>query len=115
MTNRKGYLTAEEAEKTLSVPCLLILRGLCEVVFPNRNRGKPSDVVYIHPVSPLAGNGPGFIVSGKQWEICVVPVLKDPVWIEQATGADAPSLLSDEDLLLYMGKALRSSFEQKGY
>jgi hypothetical protein len=114
MLTRRGYLTAEEAEKTLRIPCIEILKGWSQVSFPNRNKGRPSIIAYISPVTTASQLRQGIYVSGHQWETCVVPILKDPTWIEQTRGLTAP-LCDSDDLILYLGSVIRESFKQKGY
>lgn len=110
-------MTPDEAKSILTLPCLQILLGNAQPVFPTRNRGNWSPLVRIIPVKR---NSSGIvypvIVDGKQWQTCVVPVLKDPQW----TVTDplmSTSLFGGDPYLIVeaFGNALRESFQLGGY
>jgi hypothetical protein len=117
-------LSAAEAEEMLAAPCLMILLGLAQPVFPNWHRGSPSVSVLVQQVRSasvgLYGVTPVGVlpcwVDWRQWQQGVVPVLKDERWRVGTPLANA--LLRTEGpqgLLGLIGQSLRQSFEQSGW
>ena len=113
-------LSPAEAEEVLALPCLLILAGIAQPVFPTGDRSTPSPAVLIRKVR---GGPPGLstclpvVVDWRQWRTSVVPVLEDETW---RTGNPVTSALlgsggGKERLTLLIGKALRASFKSAGW
>lgn len=115
-------LAPSEAEEQLPVPCLLILMGVAQPVFPNRDRSGPSPVVLVVRVDGkrLSVDVPSvvlpFPVDWRQWRTAVVPVLEDEKW--RVTNPVMSALLSRggvSEYLRLLGSALRESFSEAGW
>lgn len=118
-----NLLTADQAVK-LAEPCLWIVMGLAQVIFPGSGRGRPSSYVMVIKVGdPLSGGGrfvpplgdePVCLDSG-QWRTCVQPLLEDrdrwdpyaPLWVSDPNRWD--------QILILLRAALKNSFQTQGY
>lgn len=112
-------LTPDEAKAVLAIPCLRILVGDAQPVFPTRNRGNWSPLVCIFPIR-LSTSGPvttyPVVVDGRQWERAVVPVLLDPQWqVSNSVIRTALTGGQQQWLLDAFGNAIRASFQAAGY
>lgn len=114
-------LSPAEAQEQLPLPCLFVLLGVAQPVFPTRDRGTPSPVVLIHKVKDYGGKFGlstavlPFPVEWRQWQRSVIPVLEDERWRVRGN----PVVLLDTDgvdgLLADIGWALRTSFIEGGW
>ena len=115
-------LSPEEAQKELPIPCLLILGGVAQPVFPFANRSTPSTMVLICKVREMDASYGGFRASlaypvvFRQWRTAVIPVLTDERWAAR-NPLNVASLLTGglPELLEQLGKALRTSFSVAGW
>jgi hypothetical protein len=116
-------LSPAEAKEQLAVPCLLILAGVAEPVFPNRDRSTPSPTVLI-----MGTKVPGVFWAGlptsmlpvpvewRQWKTAVVPVLEDERW-RVRNPLNAALIRTGETVQLVegIGLALSASFAEAGW
>lgn len=114
-------LSPSEAKKELSVPCLLILAGVAEPVFPIRDRGTPSPMVLIswvrnRPQPDLPSVVLPVPVEWRQWRTAVVPVLEDEMW-RMSNPLTAALILTGGTpaLIEQFGLALEASFVAAGW
>lgn len=114
---RAKMRTAEEAKVQLADPCLQIILGMAEPVFPQSTRGSPSATVMIVRVRP-GGEGwrPPVGVDWNQWRLGMVPVLEDDRWrIDNAWLKVALQTGRQDWVLGLIGDALKESFEGEGW
>jgi len=116
-------LSPVEAETELAVPCWLILAGVAQPVFPNRDRGTPSPVVLISRVKnrlpsnfDLPQTGLPYPVDWRQWRTAVVPVLENQMWspVNPVTAASITTG-SSQEIISLLGRALNASFVAAGW
>ena len=116
-------LSPSQAEVQLPIPCLLILQGVAQPIFSNRDRGFPSPVVLISRVSAYPRgmtDTPSVIlpfpVDGRQWRTAVKPVLEDETWgVDQPLMASLMAAGGVGEYLRLLGYALRQSFIDAGW
>lgn len=111
MSKAGKHLTSEEAEKKLAAFVLGLIMGKGYVSFPQSTRGTPSPVVLV------VSEGSQVYVKRDQWNLCVLPVLQDDTWsvLRTPKGRELTrgnGYLHWETLI---GKALRKSFNARGY
>lgn len=115
-------LSPEEAQKELPIPCLFILGGVAQPVFPFADRSTPSTTVMIWRVRGVDAAYGGiraslpYPVDYRQWRTAVIPVLMDERWAAR-NPLNVASLLTGglPELLEQLGKALRTSFSATGW
>lgn len=114
-------LSSTEAEGQLPLPCLLILLGVAQPVFPQRDRGTPSPVVVVCKVKDLHSKWGlttsclPFPVEWRQWRTAVVPVLEDDRWRVRGNPVLQVDTDGVDELLRLIGVALRESFVEGGW
>lgn len=114
-------LTPLEAKENLAIPVVYILLGKALPIFPGTSRASQSRLVRIQPKirqdQYLSGFVAGFpvIVNWRQWQLGVVPVLKDPRWdVSQPINR----VFLQTDLAKFVdlvGEALKLSFHEAGF
>lgn len=118
MTNNVvRILSSIEAEKELPIPCLLILMGIAQPIFTDRDRSKPSSVVMISRVKGkqipigIPVTLP-YSIDWKQWNRAVIPIIEDERW-----RPDNPVMigLDTTEYLSLLGSAIRQSFIDEGW
>lgn len=116
-------LSPAEAEERLALPCLMILAGVAQPVFPTRDRGTPSPSVVIIKVRKGPDSFPMCLpvsVDWRQWRTAVVPVLEDETWrvtnlVTVGTVGTLGSGVGRARLIALLGRALRISFVGAGW
>lgn len=106
--------SAIQLGEDLAIPCLYLLAGKAQAVFPNTHTAAPSSwvsVMRLGEVRDICFPPGGVTVHWKQWRDVVVPVLDDPRW------APENPLWAERfgELLVLLGLALRQSGEVAGY
>lgn len=116
-------LSPSEAETQLALPCWMILIGIAEPVFPNRDRGTPSPMVLI--VGTKGGSLLRYGITSsplpvpvewRQWRTSVVPVLNDERWRSRSSLLSASmNVGSVNEIIEQIGKSLFASFVEGGW
>lgn len=116
---RGQFLTPEDAERVLAVPCFYILAGRAQPVFPHTSISGPSAyvrIIRLGVVLPRYHARLPVDVESGQWHKAVLPVLRDERWeVRQPLMKRA---LADGGIDYYInliGADLRVSFTNAGY
>jgi hypothetical protein len=107
--------SAKQIADLLCIPCVYLLAGKGQAIFPNTTRAAPSSWVMVVRHGNLSGlpdfPRSGVTVSWRQWRDVVVPVLEDPRWDPRLNIWTGDFIRLKEMVCL----ALRQSGEAAGY